>query len=688
MRGVHTVSASLSPVAAPLKGHTRPRYRDQGFVIAASVAVGILGIVLATTLHKWPYVIAGVSDGSIYALAALGLVLTYKTSGLFNFAIGAQAAASAYVFYTFRVTEGLPWPLAALLAMLCVGIGGSLLLERIAFLLSDSSATVRVVAVIGLLVLIQSALTGAYGSATLSMKPFLPTSGFTVGGVTIQVGQVILTGLALAATGGLYAFFRQSRLGTAMQAVVDNPTLLMLEATNPVVVRRYAWAIGSCFVSISGMLVAPILGVDVNQMLLLFIAAFGAAGLAAFTSLPVAFMAAVAIGITMNVMSGELSSQSNVVLSELYTQVPFLVLLLALLIVPKGKLMERGVQQLRRAKPVPTFPLPVVVTSSAVALGGSIAIPFVVASAYVDQYTTALGFAVVLASLGILLWTSGQISLCQMAFAALGATTFAHLQHSGLPWLPSLLLAVIVVMLIGAILSLPSFRLSGVYLAVATFGFGLLFQNLLYPTFLMFGAANYQTVSRPAILGINARSDRAYYFVVLVVAIVCAFVVVAVRRSRLGLILRALSDSPVALDAHGASTRLTRLLVFCISAGMAAVGGILIAGVTESAGGALTGPYGYFNSLALLVVLAFCRRLPILSPLLAALVFEVLKVYPPFSGAFFVRYEGVGFGALAIVVAVAPSITGMRVSRRTAERQARTPVSARIEEHQRLGAMA
>ena len=65
-----------------------------------------------------------------------------------------------------------------------------------------------------------------------------------------------------------------------MQAVVEDSSLLALQATNPDVVRRYAWAIGSCFVSVSGMLVAPAFGVDVNHMLLVFIAAFGAAALA------------------------------------------------------------------------------------------------------------------------------------------------------------------------------------------------------------------------------------------------------------------------------------------------------------------------------------------------------------------------------------------------------------------------
>ena len=298
-----------------------------------------------------------------------------------------------------------------------------------------------------------------------------------------------------------------------------------------------------------------------------------------------------------------------------------------------------------------------------------------------NQYTTGIGFAVVLASLGLLLWTSGQISLCQMAFAAVGATTFAHALGAGWPWPLALLGAAAVAMVAGAVAAIPSFRLSGVYLAVATFGFGLLVQNLLFPTFLMFGQSDSVTIGRPHLLGVDATSDRAYYFVALAIATVCALVVVGVRRSRLGRLLRGLSDSPAALEAHGADTRITRLYVFCISAGIAAVGGVLIGGVTQSAGGTLAGPFGFFNSVVLLAVLAFCGSQPLLSPVLAAFVFAVLRVYGPFDGGWFARYEGVFFGLAAIGVAVAPGMHLSLRSRRVAARVGRSPVSSRGPAH-------
>jgi len=644
-----------------------------------SAVVGIvLGAFLATAFHVWPYVVDGVSDGAIYAMAAIGLVLTFKTSGIFNFAIGAQAAASAYVFYSFRVTEGLPWPVAALLALFIVAILGSLILERMAYLLSDAPPVMRVVATIGLLVLLQSIITGAYGQATIQFSTFLPQKGIHIGGVTILASQIIVALFALLATIGLSIFFKRTRPGVAMQAVVDNPNLLALQATSPIVIRRYAWVIGSCFISISGMLIAPELGLDVDTLLLLYITAFGAAALGAFSSLPITFSASIGMGIVMNVLSDKLAGQVNTTVEELYTQVPFFILIIALLFIPKRMLVQKGAQTARRLRPAVKLPTVTIGTIGIVGLGLAVLLPYILPPGFIDLYTTGVGFAVILASMGLLLWTSGQISLCQIAFAAVGATTFIHAQQAGIPWGFSLLLAGLVAVPVGALVAIPSFRLSGVYLAAATFAFGLLFQNLVYNTFLMFGGVGELTMARPKFFGSYFGTDNGYYYLTLAIAVLCMIAIIGVQRSRLGRLLRGLSDSPTALDAHGANTKVTRLLVFCISAFLAAIGGVLIAGVTQTAGSTATGPFGYFNSLALVAVLAFCGKRLIISPVIAAFLFEVLKNYAPFNSTFFTNYEGVAFGILAIGVAVVPGVEWLHPRKRALERQGRSPVPSPI----------
>jgi branched-subunit amino acid ABC-type transport system permease component len=659
-----------------------------GAWVAAAVLVLVLGAPIAQARNMWPFVLSGVSDGAIYSFAALGLVLTFKTSGIFNFAIGAQAASSAYVFYSFRIDAGMPWPLAFGLSLFLVGLLGSFVLERIAFWLEESPPIMRVVATIGLIVLLQSVLTGIYGTPTLVFPPYLSQHQVTIAGTQVLVSQIVVTALALLATIGLTLFFRRNRIGLAMQALVDDPDLLASEGTSPITIRRYAWAIGSCFVSISGMLVAPVLGIDVNQMLLLYITAFGAAALGAFDNMVVTFIAAIAIGISANVLGNELAGFSSSWVTGLYTQVPFIALVAALLFVPRARLIERGGKRVRKLPPAHRLPVRVNAGVAVGTLALFLVLPNLVAASDLNQYTVGLGVAIVLLSLGLLLWSSGQISLCQMAFAAIGASTFAHLQQAGVPWLLTLLLAGLAAVPAGALVAIPSFRLSGIYLAVATFGFGLLAQNLMYTSGLMFGLENSKQIARPKLLGLHTDGDKGYYYVVVTVAALLVGLVLLVRRSRLGRILRALADSPAALDAHAVRTKVTRLSVFCLSAFTAAVGGALIGGATQAAGGDASGTFGYFNSLALIAVLAFCGRRPVLGPVLAAFLFAVAKIYPPMDTRFFTDYRGAFFGGLALAVAVFPGIRLPQLRERGAERGTSSPVTDRVGETpaQKLGA--
>ena len=610
----------------------------------------------------WPFIVSGVIDGSIYALAAIGLVLTFRISGVFNFAYGAIAAASAYVFYQLHYLQGLNWPVAALITLFGLGILGGLVLERIAFWLSDASTVMRVVATVGLLAALSAFFSGYYGAGTIPVERFLPAKGFTLGGVYLTGSDIITFAIAVVGSAGLYVFFKKTRLGIAMQAVVDDAPLLSLKGTDPVQVRRLAWMIGSCFISVSGMLLAPKLGVSVGALSALVIAAFGAAAVGSFSSLPLTFVGGISIGVTMNIVADELSTSSSLVLQQFYVNVPFVILVLALIVIPRRYLIERGVQNIRRIRP----PKPV---SREIALGSTLAgvavaalIPFMVGPK-LSQWTVGIAYMVILASLGLLVWTSGQVSLAHMAFAAVGAATFGHALQSGWPWLLALLAGGLMAVPVAALIAIPAIRLSGIYLAILTFGFGLLMQRTFFTSDVMFGVGGNMLIERPKLLGLDTASDKGYYYTALIIALLCLGVIVATMRSRLGRLLRAYGDSPPALLAHGANTRVTSVWVFCISAFLAAIGGALL-GATTNAAGAVS--FDYNISLVLVAVLAAStlftvgRRSPILTAIVGAFLFVVLKVY--ITDDFFIRYQGVGFGLLALAVAC---ISGMKSFRST-----------------------
>ena len=111
---------------------------------------------------------------------------------------------------------------------------------------------------------------------------------------------------------------------------------------------------------------------------------------------------------------------------------------------------------------------------------------------------------------------------------ALGASTFGHLAGSaGLPWFVALVLAGLAVVPVGAVVAIPAIRLAGLYLALATFGFGILMERVLFPNKLMFGAGGLLQAPRPAL----AQSDRAFYYLALAIAVGACILVVAVVRT-------------------------------------------------------------------------------------------------------------------------------------------------------------
>ena len=128
-------------------------------------------------------------------------------------------------------------------------------------------------------------------------------------------------------------------------------------------------------------------------------------------------------------------------------------------------------------------------------------------------FTTGLCTALLLLSLGLLVRTSGQVSLCHAAFAAVGAVAFSQLKvEHGVPWVPALLLAGLIAVPVGAIVAVPAIRLSGLFLALATLAFGFLVQKLLYNESWMFtNLAQGRVMPRPSF----ADTPERFYYVVL-----------------------------------------------------------------------------------------------------------------------------------------------------------------------------
>jgi ABC-type branched-subunit amino acid transport system ATPase component/branched-subunit amino acid ABC-type transport system permease component len=599
------------------------------------------------------FVVVGLTVGSVYGLAAVGLVLTYKTSGIFNFAYGSVGAMAVFFFYFLHVDHGLAWPVAALIVLGVFAPITGIILERVARALDGASAALKVVATVGLLLIVAGVGNIWYGNVTSAFPSFLPTSTFEVAGVFIGWDELTMIVISLVATVGLYVFFRRARLGVAMRGVVDNSELLSMTGEKPIYVRRLAWIVGSIFASMSGLLLAPNLSLNGLVLTEIVIQAFAAAAIGFFSSLPLAYLGGLLVGVATALIANYTNSISS--LSGLATGLPFAILFLVLVFTPRSKLVE--------PRPTPAVPTHQSwYAPNAVRLGiGALLVIFLCVvpqfvGAQLSVWSDALVYVILFLSLGLLVRTSGQVSLCHAGFAAVGAAAMSHFAHGlHLPWLLALLLAGLVAVPVGAFVAIPAIRLSGVYLALATFGFGVLLNNVFYTTQAMFGeAVGGIPVPRPFVhIGPwNFSTDNGFYYLLLLFAVIIAFTVYFIQRSRLGRLLRALADSPVALETHGAAPNVTRVLVFCISAFFAAVGGALFSSLYGFASG---GQFSYLLSLQLIALLVIVVAGEPWYAVIAAAGFVILPGYLNFEGIF--NYMTIAFGLFAATFAMSARLT-------------------------------
>lgn len=589
-----------------------------------------------------PFIVVGVVTGSLYGLAGVGLVLTYRTSGVFNFGHGALAAAAAFVFYDLHVRHGWPWPVAALVVLGLFAAIGAVVLEPLTRVVMNAPASLVVTLTVGLFLAVDGLLLVVFGDVTRNFPPFLPQSGFALDGVLINWGEVISSALVLVLSIGLYLFLRLHRLGVAMRGVVDVPFLVGLTGTPPNRVRAAAWCLGSVFAALSGMLLAPTLGLDATLLTLLVIQAFGACSIGLFSSLPLTYLGGIVVGVLAAVAT---KYATHGPFGGLPPTIPFLVMIAVLLTVPARRLpagpaLVRGIAQ-------PARPIQPRRTAMAgvPAVGLLIALPHLV-GAYLPVWTAALSYLLVFGSLALLMWTSGQISLCQMAFVAVGSTTMGHLTSSGVPWLAALILAGLAAVPVGAMIVIPAIRVSGIYLALATLGFGVLMQDVVFPSFLMFGGGLTVKATRPRFWFVHGASDTWFFYICLAVAAVSCAAMVGVQRSRLGRLLRGLSETPTMLATHGLEVNVTRLMVFCLSAFFAGVGGGLLISQFSAASGSAYGPV---QSLVLVAVLAICGTRLFRSSVLAAV---LIAVVPGYLTGFTSDQQTLLFGAAAMVASL------------------------------------
>ncbi len=251
------------------------------------------------------YTIAGLVTGAVYGIAASGLVLTYTTSGIFNFAQGAMAMLAAFGYWQFRYDWNSPAPLALIVVILVLApLVGGLLHLGIMRGLRDTAEITKIVVTVSIMLGFIALATWIWNPTTPRNDiPFFGESAkFKFLGVYVTDHEAIALGAAVLIAVGIRFLFQRTRTGVAMRAVVDNPALLELNGGRPERLAALSWAIGGALAALAGVLITPISGgtLDVSQLTLFVIDAFAAAMFGRLRSLPRTFIGAIVLGLASN----------------------------------------------------------------------------------------------------------------------------------------------------------------------------------------------------------------------------------------------------------------------------------------------------------------------------------------------------------------------------------------------------
>lgn len=216
-------------------------------------------------------------------------------------------------------------------------------------------------------------------------------------------------------------------------------------------------------------------------------------------------------------------------------------------------------------------------------LGSVVLVALLVAPWFGSHYlhfllATVMVYTLIGLSLNVLLGLGGQISIGHAGFWALGAYGAALLVTKlEMPFLLSVLLAGGLAAVFGALLALPALRVQGHYLAIATLGFALFIQQALFEWESLTGGRQGLSVPRPQVAGFQFANDQEYYYLLLLVVAVCAWLAGNLRSSHTGHALRALKMSPTAAQCAGIGRGRHLLVAFTTSAFLTGLSGALYA---------------------------------------------------------------------------------------------------------------
>jgi branched-chain amino acid transport system permease protein len=538
------------------------------------------------------YTITGLSLAAILAVAASGLVLTYTTTGVFNFAHGAIGMLGAFAYWQLHFQWHWPTPVAIAVVLLVLGPLFGALLELVIFRgLQQTTDTIKLVVTVSLLFSMIGIAQWVWDPDVPhnATKFFYTTRPFFIGDVPITRHELITILVAILVAIGLRYLLYHTRSGIAMRAAVDDRPLAALHGAQPDRSSMLAWAIGCSLAAMSGILFVGTIDLAAAPLSLLIVNAYAAAMIGRLRSLPLTFLGALMLGLLQGYLQGYLVVKNNQYFDSTFVAaVPVMVLFVVLLVLPSARLRAQGIARTREIIPLPTM-RGTLVFSSVLVAGTALAIPLLTRANTVTM-TRLFGIGIVALSMVPIIGFAGQVSLAQWTLAGIGAVTMAHLGAGGSPL--GLFWAFVFAGVVGALIALPTLRLAGIYFALATAAFAVFMDRWVFRLrpfdlpftdvkIAIFGTGSL-SVDRLELFGYPFDTEYRQLMLLSVTFGLVAIAVAWLRRGAFGRRLLAMKDSPAACATVGMNLMFTKLAVFAISAGIAGLGGALLGGLQRS----------------------------------------------------------------------------------------------------------
>jgi sulfate-transporting ATPase len=542
------------------------------------------------------FLFLGLGNGAVFAALAMALVVTYRSSGVLNFATGAQSLYAAYT-YTLLRQGHLLQPVPGLRATLSVGgpmgfvpallitLAIQALLGAIIYLLvfrplRNHRAVAKAVASLGLASLLTALVYYQVGTQQLLAGPIYLQQRYTVGGMSIAMDRVWFAVTIIAVALVLTAIYRLTPFGLATRASAESEAGALVSGLSPDRIALFNWMISSVVAGLAGILIAPLVPLVPGSYTLFIVPALAAAVVGRFYALGPAVITGLALGalesvaVYLNVTYSSFPAGAGQVL-------PLIVVLVML--VARGKpLPSRGTLAkltLGRAYRPRSLALPL-----------AIGVPTAVVALYLfhgglrDALITTFIMSVIALSLVVVTGYVGQISLAQLTLAGAAAFALSTIANSwGIPFPIAPILAALFATVVGVVVGLPALRIRGLLVGVVTLTLAAALEGVWFENNSIDGGASGLPVPAPSLFGLNlgigSGSDfprPAFGLLCLVVLVLVAVAVAKLRTSRLGSAMLAVRADERSAAASGVNVARVKLTGFAIGAFIAGLGGSLM----------------------------------------------------------------------------------------------------------------